>query len=79
MSAADPATAVFASTSRAHPLHLWSALDGGLRCTYRAFDDKDEIVAALSVCFSADGASLIAGYNKVIHGCSLSAEAHPSL
>ena len=43
MSARDPASCCFATTSRAHPLHLWDACTGELRCSYRAFDDNDEV------------------------------------
>ncbi|KAG5561490.1 hypothetical protein RHGRI_004515 [Rhododendron griersonianum] len=49
MSASDPVTCVFASTTRDHPIHLWDATSGELRCTYRAFDAMDEITAAFSV------------------------------
>ncbi|KAL6637806.1 hypothetical protein ACP70R_025378 [Stipagrostis hirtigluma subsp. patula] len=66
MSMSDPATCVFASTSRDHPIHLWDATTGELRCTYRAYDAMDEITAALSVSFNSTGAKLFAGYNKAI-------------
>lgn len=29
---ADPASAVFATTSREHPIHLWDAYTGQIRC-----------------------------------------------
>ncbi|KAG1668608.1 hypothetical protein FOA52_001477 [Chlamydomonas sp. UWO 241] len=64
MSAADPATCCFATTSRAHPIHLWDACTGALRCTYRGFNDVDEVTPAFSTAFSADGSRLIGGYNK---------------
>ncbi|XP_042520495.1 telomerase Cajal body protein 1 [Macadamia integrifolia] len=64
MSASDPTTAVFASTSRDHPVHLWDATSGQLRCTYRAYDAMDEITAAFSVAFNHAGTKLIAGYNN---------------
>ncbi|CAL9079622.1 unnamed protein product [Musa textilis] len=66
MSASDPATCVFASTTRDHPIHLWDANSGQLRCTYRAYDAMDEITAALSVCFNTSGSKLFAGYNKFL-------------
>ncbi|KAG8098079.1 hypothetical protein GUJ93_ZPchr0013g36467 [Zizania palustris] len=66
MSVSDPATCVFASTSRDHPIHLWDATTGELRCTYRAYDAMDEITAALSISFNSTGAKLFAGYNKAI-------------
>jgi hypothetical protein len=33
--AAEPASCVFAATTRAHPVQLWDAVTGALRCTYR--------------------------------------------
>ncbi|KAG6492827.1 hypothetical protein ZIOFF_047794 [Zingiber officinale] len=64
MSASDPASCVFASTTRDHPIHLWDASSGQLRCTYRAYDAMDEITAALSISFNTSGSKLFAGYNK---------------
>ncbi|KAJ6841435.1 putative telomerase Cajal body protein 1 [Iris pallida] len=64
MSLSDPATCVFASTTRDHPIHLWDAISGQLRCTYRAYDAMDEIAAALSVSFNTPGDKIFAGYNK---------------
>nr|CBB36479.1 Oryza sativa protein similar to guanine nucleotide binding protein AAP03425 [Saccharum hybrid cultivar R570] len=66
MSLSDPATCVFATTSRDHPIHLWDATSGELRCTYRAYDAMDEIAAALSISFNSTGSKLFAGYNKAI-------------
>ncbi|GAX77396.1 hypothetical protein CEUSTIGMA_g4842.t1 [Chlamydomonas eustigma] len=64
MTAEDPASCCFATTSRAHPIHLWDACSGGLRCSYRGYNDVDEVTAAFSVCFSPDGQHLLGGYNK---------------
>ncbi|KAF8411229.1 hypothetical protein HHK36_003775 [Tetracentron sinense] len=64
MSAADPTTCVFATTTRDHPIHLWDATSSQLRCTYRAYDAMDEITAAYSVAFNLTGTKLFAGYNK---------------
>lgn len=66
MSTLDPTTCVFASTTRDHPIHLWDAVSGELRGTYRAYDGMDEITAALSVAFNTSGAKLFAGYDKQI-------------
>ncbi|CAI8618137.1 unnamed protein product [Vicia faba] len=66
MSGADPVTNVFATTTRDHPIHLWDASSGQLRCTYRAYDAMDEITAAYSVAFNPDGTKIFAGYNKCI-------------
>ncbi|KAF3784705.1 Telomerase Cajal body protein 1 [Nymphaea thermarum] len=42
-----------------------------LRCTYRAYDNMDEITAAYSVAFSPSGTKLFAGYNKAIRAFDL--------
>ncbi|XP_070051727.1 uncharacterized protein [Nicotiana tomentosiformis] len=66
MSSSSPETCVFASTARDHPIHLWDATTGQLRCTYRAYDAMDEITAAFSVAFNPAGNKIFAGYNKSI-------------
>ena len=43
---------------QAHPVHLWDAVTGELRCSYLGYDDKDEVTAAFSVAFSADGSQV---------------------
>ena len=43
---------------QAHPTHLWDAVTGKLRCSYLGYDDKDEVTAAFSVAFSADGSQV---------------------
>ncbi|KAI3996061.1 hypothetical protein MKX01_037571 [Papaver californicum] len=66
MSASEPTTCVFATTTRDHPIHLWDATSGQLRCTYRAYDAMDEITAAFSVAFNNSGTKVYGGYNKSI-------------
>ena len=51
---------------QAHPIHLWDACTGGLRCVYRAYDAADEITAAYSLAFNRQGSHIWAGYNKAI-------------
>lgn len=53
------------STPQGHPIHLWDACNGALRCTYRAYNAVDEITAAYCASFSGDGTKVVAGYNKV--------------
>ncbi|KAK8969340.1 hypothetical protein KSP40_PGU013091 [Platanthera guangdongensis] len=48
------------STTRDHPIHLWDAVSGELRGTYRAYDGMDEITAALSVSFNTSGTKMLA-------------------
>ncbi|KAF7850695.1 hypothetical protein BT93_L5095 [Corymbia citriodora subsp. variegata] len=66
MSASDPVSCVFASTTRDHPIHVWDATTGQLRCTYRAYDAVDEVTAAFSIAFNPAGNKIFAGYNKSI-------------
>ncbi|KAK9818157.1 hypothetical protein WJX72_007963 [[Myrmecia] bisecta] len=66
MVASDPVSCCFASTSRAHPVHLWDVCTGELRCSYRAYDHADEVTAANSVAFNLDGSKLFTGFNKHI-------------
>eukprot|EP00798_Chlamydomonas_sp_ICE-L_P027478 gene27478-4784_t len=61
MSALDPVTCCFASTARAHPIHLWDACTGALRCTYRGYNDVDEVWAAYSVLFNTQGTHVYGG------------------
>ncbi|KDP20885.1 hypothetical protein JCGZ_21356 [Jatropha curcas] len=66
MTASEPVSCVFASTTRDHPIHLWDASSGLLRCTYRAYDAVDEITAAFSIAFNPAGTKIFAGYNKSV-------------
>lgn len=72
MHTTDPASCCFATTCRAHPIHLWDACSGGLRCVYRAYDAADEVTAAYSVAFDRQGSHIWAGYNKAIRVFDLS-------
>lgn len=51
---------------QAHPVHLWDACTGQLRCSYRAYDAVDEVTAATSLAFSLDGARLFGGFKNTI-------------
>lgn len=42
------------------------AFTGKLRCTYRAYDHLDEITAAHSVAFTADGTKLYSGHKNAV-------------
>ncbi|DBB13553.1 TPA: hypothetical protein ACH3X3_000587 [Trebouxia sp. C0006] len=72
MHTSDPVSCCFATTSRAHPIHLWDACSGSLRCVYRAYDAADEITAAYSLAFHGQGSRIWAGYNKAIRVFDLS-------
>ncbi|EFJ29112.1 hypothetical protein SELMODRAFT_33764, partial [Selaginella moellendorffii] len=49
-----------------HPVHLWDAATGNLRCSYRAYNAMDEVTAPLSVAFNPSGNRLFCRYNKKI-------------
>ncbi|EFJ26631.1 hypothetical protein SELMODRAFT_172852 [Selaginella moellendorffii] len=66
MVATDLSTCVFATTTRDHPVHLWDAATGNLRCSYRAYNAMDEVTAALSVAFNPAGNRLFCGYKRKI-------------
>lgn len=78
MTPSEPATACIISTSRDHPIQLWDAFSGKvyfifievfhhlnltqLRCTYRKYDQMDEIHAAYGVCFNPSGEKYVSPY-----------------
>ncbi|GFQ88929.1 telomerase Cajal body protein 1 [Trichonephila clavata] len=66
MNSAEPSTCCLASCSKHTPVHLWDGFTGELRCSYRAYDQMDEITAAKSLSFDADGARLFCGFDKTI-------------
>lgn len=72
MSSADPASCVFAASSRDTPVHLWDAYTGQLRASYRNYDQYDAIAAALSLAFSRDGQRLLCGMRHAVHVHQLS-------
>ena len=54
----------FLTSSREHPIHLWDAASGSLRATYRGYNDVGEPTSPYSLCFSPDGAKILAGYKS---------------
>lgn len=66
MHSALPVTCCFASCSRDHPIHLWDAYNASLRATYSPRNQMDELVSAISLAFSADGARLYAGMERSV-------------
>jgi telomerase Cajal body protein 1 len=67
MAITEPETCCFATVARGHPVHLWDATSGDLRCTYRSYDAMDELVSPYSLAFSPDGLQLFAGVKSAIH------------
>ena len=47
-----------------HPIHLWDALSGELRASYRVYNAADEVTAACSIAFDRQGQRLFAGLNN---------------
>lgn len=47
-----------------HPIHLWDALSGELRASYRVYNAADEVTAACSIAFDAPGQRIFAGLNN---------------
>ncbi|KAK6195388.1 hypothetical protein SNE40_000832 [Patella caerulea] len=66
MNSSDPATCCLISSSRCMPVHMWDAFSGELICSYRSYDQADELVAAHSVSFNPDGSKIYCGFNKTI-------------
>lgn len=54
----------WAASGHEGPIHLWDAFTGTLRCSYRGYNTADELEAAISVTFSADGQNIFCGYKK---------------
>lgn len=54
----------WAASGHEGPIHLWDAFNGDLRCSYRGYNNVDELEAAISVTFSADGQNIFCGYKK---------------
>ncbi|KAK7475492.1 hypothetical protein BaRGS_00033248 [Batillaria attramentaria] len=66
MESTQPDTCCFATSCRDTPIHLYNSVTGSLVCTYRPYNNVDEIVAAHSICFTCDGRYLLSGFNKTI-------------
>lgn len=66
MNSWDPSTCCFASTSKESPVHLWDAFTGELRATYRAYNQVDEVEAAISVQFINSGAEVWSGFKGAL-------------
>jgi len=61
--AGDGGPNCFACTACDAPIHLWDMETASIRATYSAHGYADEVIAAYSIAFTADGASrIIAGY-----------------
>lgn len=66
MSSYDPATCFWISSAQNEPIKMFDAFNGSFKCSFRAYDNVDELEPALSVCFSPDGSCIYGGYKKSI-------------
>ncbi|XP_015605181.1 telomerase Cajal body protein 1 [Cephus cinctus] len=66
MNSWDPMTCCFISTSQETPVHLWDAFTGELRATYRAYNQVDEVEAAISVQFVDSGRKVWCGFKGAL-------------
>ncbi|KAG6797908.1 telomerase Cajal body protein 1 [Apis mellifera caucasica] len=66
MNSWEPATCCFLSTSRESPIHLWDAFNSELRATYRAYNQVDEVEAALSIQFIDSAKEIWAGFKNTL-------------
>lgn len=68
--ASTDAVHLFASTSRDHPIVLWDVGGedgkGRMICSYRGYDQADELEAAISLSFNLTGDKVYAGSNRMI-------------
>jgi WD40 repeat protein len=61
-----PSTSCFFTTSRDHPIQLWDAFTGEMRSSYRAYNNADELTAALSLCPDPFSNNLFCGFDECI-------------
>ncbi|XP_033219378.1 telomerase Cajal body protein 1 [Belonocnema kinseyi] len=66
MNSWDPATCCYLTTSQETPIHLWDAFTGGLRATYRAYNQVDEVEPAISVRFIKSGTEIWCGFKGAL-------------
>ncbi|KAG0075243.1 Telomerase Cajal body protein 1 [Podila epicladia] len=66
MSTLDPATCCVLSSSRDHPVHLWDAFTGELRCSYTIVDHCEVNLAPNSLSFNLDGSKIYCGSNNMV-------------
>ena len=62
----DPLTYCYVTTSRDHPIHLWDALTGKIRCSYIGYNNVHEVDKVNCVSFNLTGDKLYSGSNRMI-------------
>uniref|UniRef100_A0AAG5CXY9 WD repeat-containing protein 79 n=1 Tax=Anopheles atroparvus TaxID=41427 RepID=A0AAG5CXY9_ANOAO len=72
MNSGLPETCCWIASRQHEPIQLWDAFTGALRCSYKGYDQYDEVEAALSLVFSPpDGSTIYGGYKKSIKSFDL--------
>ncbi|KAF9354696.1 Telomerase Cajal body protein 1 [Mortierella sp. NVP85] len=66
MNSQDPGSCCVLSSSRDHPVHLWDAYTGELRCSYTVVDHCEVNRAPTALCFNLDGSKIYCGYNNMV-------------
>ncbi|CAG8742628.1 250_t:CDS:10, partial [Racocetra persica] len=55
MSSQDPSTCFFLVSSREHPIHLWDAYTGKLKCSFTIINHREQVIGPNSLTFNLDG------------------------
>ncbi|XP_055612861.1 telomerase Cajal body protein 1 homolog [Uranotaenia lowii] len=66
MDSSVPGTSVWIASRQHEPIQLWDAYTGELRCSYKGYNNVDEVESALSLTWSIDGEHIYGGYKKSI-------------
>ena len=66
MNQADPASCCFLTTCRDHPIHLWDLHKSESRCSYRGYNQYDEVENVNCVSFNQTGDRIYAGSKNLI-------------
>jgi telomerase Cajal body protein 1 len=76
MSLSYPSSCCYLTTSRDHPIHLWSNnsttnSNPTIQCSYLGYNHLDELDSAISLAFNLTGDKFYAGYNRMIRSFDL--------
>lgn len=66
MNTASPSTCCILVSCRDHPMQLWDAISGELRCKYTGFNHMDELESPQALSFNLAGDKIYGGSNRVI-------------
>ncbi|CAG8718876.1 23691_t:CDS:10, partial [Cetraspora pellucida] len=66
MSSQDPSTCFFLASSREHPVHLWDAYTGKLKCSFTIINHREQVIGPNSLTFNLDGSRIYCGYKNMI-------------